>query len=194
MGAGDQSQGTLSVQEKVSLNSNGNSGSVAEASAASYYYKKVVTYKKVAYYKHHKKYYKYKKVVTYKKVYYKTAKAASVSKTTTTTYSISSSSSTAQILASGAKYGYSSSAHTGAAMVSSGSGDCWAMSDYLYSKLEAAGINARIVQYSTAYSSRHRSVQLYQSGSWVDVPYSSYGYNSMFRATSSKPGMTVVAS
>ena len=131
--------------------------------------------------------------MTYKKVYYKTAKAASVTKTSTTTYSISSSSTTAQILKSGARYGYSSSAHTAAAMQSIGSGDCWAMSAYLYSKLKAAGISARIVQYSTAYSSRHRSVQIYQ-GSWVDVPYSSYGYNSMFRATSSKPGLTVVAS
>lgn len=148
----------------------------------------------MAYSKNHKKYYKYKKVVTYKKVYYKTAKAASVSKTTTTTYSISSSSTTAQILASGARYGYSSSAHTAAVMQSIGDGDCWAMSDYIYTHLKAAGIKSRIVQYSTTYSSRHRSVQLYESGSWVDVPYSSYGYNSMFRATSSKPGLTVVAS
>jgi hypothetical protein len=79
-------------------------------------------------------------------------------------------------------------------MVSSGSGDCWAMSDYIYSKLSAAGITSRIVQYSTSYSSRHRSVQLYGSSGWYDVPYGSYGYNTMFKATSSKPGMTVIAS
>lgn len=116
-------------------------------------------------------------------------------KTETTTSTSSSSGSTlSAILASGANYGYSHSASTASGMVSSGSGDCWAMSDYLYSKLSAAGITSRIVQYSTSYSSRHRSVQIYGSSGWYDVPYSSYGYNTMFKATSSKPGMTVIAS
>lgn len=120
----------------------------------------------------------------------KSTTKTSTSKKTSTT----SSSTLSQILASGAKYGYSHSASSAAAMESIGSGDCWAMSDYLYSKLSAAGIDARIVQYSTAYSSNHRSVQLYENGAWVDVPYSSYGYNTLFKATSSKPGMTVIAS
>lgn len=136
----------------------------------------------------------------------KTSKNSSnVSKTETTNKSsssatsknVSATTSTAslsKILASGAKYGYSHSASTAAGMVAVGSGDCWAMSDYLYSKLQTAGIKSRIVQYSTAYSSRHRSVQLYQNGAWVDVPYSSYGYSTMFKATSSKPGLTVIAS
>ena len=118
-------------------------------------------------------------------------------KATTTTSkatSTTSSSSLSEILASGAKYSYSHSASTASAMGSIGSGDCWAMSDYLFSKLSAAGISSRIVQYSTAYSSNHRSVQLYQNGAWVDVPYSSYGYDTMFHATASKPGMTVLAS
>ncbi len=102
MGTIDQSQGTLTVQDNVSLNSIASCGNFAETSAVSYYYKKVITYKKVtyykkvAYYKHHKKYYKYvryykyKKVVTYKKVYYKKVKAATkttTTKTTTTTKS-----------------------------------------------------------------------------------------------------------
>ncbi len=131
-------------------------------------------------------------------------KTSSTAKTSTTKHSTvtstskktstASSSSLSAILASGAKYGYSHSASTAAAMERIGSGDCWAMSDYLYSKLAAAGYHARIVQYSTAYSANHRSVQLYQNGAWVDVPYSSYGYSTMFKATSSKPGMTVLAS
>lgn len=118
------------------------------------------------------------------------------SSTSSTSKSVSTetSASLSEILASGAKYGYSHSASTAAGMIACGSGDCWAMSDYLYSKLQAAGIESRIVQYSTAYSARHRSVQLYQNGAWVDVPYSSYGYNTMFKATSSKPGLTVIAS
>lgn len=129
-----------------------------------------------------------KKTVSTKKS--TTTTKTSVSKKTSTT----SSSTKSHILASGAKYGYSHSASTASAMVACGSGDCWAMSDYLYSRFSAAGIDSRIVQYSTAYSSRHRSVQLYQNGRWVDAPYSSYGYSTMFKATSSKPGMTVIAS
>ncbi len=132
-----------------------------------------------------------KKVSTTKKTKVATSTA---SKTTTAKKSVTSSSSLSAILASGAKYGYSHSASTAAGMMSIGSGDCWAMSAYLYSKLSAAGIKSRIVQYSTAYSSKHRSVQLYQNGAWVDVPYSSYGYSTMFKATSSKPGMRVLAS
>jgi len=128
-----------------------------------------------------------KKVTTTKKSTTKTKTSAS--KTSSASYSSLSS-----ILASGARYGYSHSASTATSMMACGSGDCWAMSDYLYSKLSAAGIHSRIVQYSTAYSSRHRSVQLYQNGAWVDVPYSSYGYSTMFKATASKPGMTVLAS
>lgn len=119
------------------------------------------------------------------------------SSTSSASKSVSSKTSTSslsEILASGAKYGYSHSASTASGMIAIGSGDCWAMSDYLYSKLQAAGIESRIIQYSTSYSSRHRSVQLYQNGAWVDVPYSSYGYSSMFKATSSKPGLTVIAS
>lgn len=123
-----------------------------------------------------------------------TKASTSTTKSVSAKTSVTSSSSLSQILASGAKYGYSHSASSAAAMMSSGSGDCWAMSDYLYSKLKAAGIKARIVQYSTKYSANHRSVQLYQNGAWVDVPYSSYGYSTMFKATSSKPGMTVLAS
>ena len=116
------------------------------------------------------------------------------STTTSKKASTASSSSLSAILASGAKYGYSHSASTATAMMATGSGDCWAMSEYLFDKLSAAGYHARIVQYSTAYSARHRSVQLYENGAWSDVPYSSYGYNMMFHATASKPGMTVLAS
>ena len=65
----------------------------------------------------------------------------------------------AAIMRSAAKYGYSGAAHTAAAMERIGAGDCWAMSDYLYKHMAAAGMKARIIQYATSYSSRHRSVQ-----------------------------------
>ena len=91
----------------------------------------------------------------------------------------------ASIMKGAAKYGYSHAASTAAAMERIGAGDCWAMSDYLYTKMTAAGINARIIQYPTAYSSRHRSVQYQENGSWVNAPYRDYGVNMMFWNTQS---------
>ncbi|MGB9979250.1 hypothetical protein [Methanobacterium sp.] len=81
------------------------------------------------------------------------------------------------IMKSGSKYGYSHSYHTGEDLVKHGCGDCWAFSDYLNTKFKSAGYKSRVVQYATNYSSRHRSVQLYQDGEWKIVPYRAYGYN-----------------
>ncbi len=91
----------------------------------------------------------------------------------------------ASIMKGAAKYGYSHSASTAAAMERIGAGDCWAMSDYLYTKMTAAHMQARIIQYPTAYSSRHESVQYKQNGVWVNAPYRAYGLNSMFNNTQS---------
>ncbi|MGB7968795.1 MAG: Ig-like domain-containing protein [Methanobacterium sp.] len=91
----------------------------------------------------------------------------------------------ASIMKGAAKYGYSHAASTAAAMERIGAGDCWAMSDYLYTKMTAAHMQARIIQYPTAYSSRHESVQYKQNGVWVNAPYRSYGLNSMFNNTQS---------
>ncbi len=91
----------------------------------------------------------------------------------------------ASIMKGASKYGYSHSASTASAMERIGAGDCWAMSDYLYTKMTAAHMHARIIQYATAYSSRHESVQYKQNGVWVNAPYRSYGLNSMFNNTQS---------
>jgi methionine-rich copper-binding protein CopC len=91
----------------------------------------------------------------------------------------------AAIMRSAAKFGYSGAAHTAAAMIRIGAGDCWAMSDYLYKHMAAAGMKTRIIQYATSYSSRHRSVQYYSNGAWINAPYRSYGLNSMFNSTRS---------
>ena len=162
MGAGDQSQGALSVHEKAILSANQNSGNVLVNAAYKKTkkvktYKKTKSYKKVKAYKKTKSYKKakaYKKVKSYKKSY-KKVKAAS-------TYSYS--------------YG-------------KGVGDCWANSDYLMGQLTKAGVKARIIQYRTSMSPRHRSVQLYQNGNWVDYNYKANGYRMRYWATSSKPGM-----
>lgn len=98
----------------------------------------------------------------------------------------------AQIMKGASNFGYSHRASTGADMEKIGSGDCWAMSDYLYNKMKSANIKVRIVQYRTPYSSRHRSVQIVQNNKWVDAPYRTYGINMMFNSTSSKPGAVVL--
>ena len=81
------------------------------------------------------------------------------------------------IMKSDAGFGYSHAYHTGAELEKYHCGDCWAFSDDLNSKFTAAGYQSRIIQYATAYSSRHRSVQLYENGQWKTVPYRAYGYN-----------------
>ncbi|MDI6724077.1 MAG: hypothetical protein QMD61_05470 [Methanobacterium sp.] len=153
-------------------------------------YKKVKKYKKAKTYKNAKKY-KYKRVkVRYKsrgkwktKWVYKKVNAASSYETSyyrTSSAGWTSNPQLDTIMRSGAKYGYRRGISTAAAMQRAGAGDCWAMSEYLNGKLKSAGYNSRIVQYATSYSSKHRSVQVYQNGKWVTVPYRAYGYNSMF--------------
>jgi hypothetical protein len=101
------------------------------------------------------------------------------------TASAKSKQSLAAIMESAARFGYSHDAHTAAAMEAIGAGDCWAMSDYLYLKMTAAGITTRIIGYATAYSANHRSVQYYENGGWINVPYKKYGVNMMFWNTQS---------
>ncbi len=149
-------------------------------------------YKKVKKYKKPKvsKKYKYKRVKvrykykgkwqtkwTYRKVYASSNYKTSYYRTSSAGWT--SDSKLDAIMRSGAKYGYRRGVSTAAAMQKAGSGDCWAMSEYLNNKLKSAGYQSRIIQYSTSYSSQHRSVQLYQ-GKWITVPYRAYGYNSMF--------------
>ena len=90
-----------------------------------------------------------------------------------------------QVMKTASKYHYSSSAHTGKDMERIGGGDCWAMSDYLYTHLTSKGVKSRIIQYATSYSSNHRSVQYYSNNRWVNVPYRQYFSTNMFNNTQS---------
>ena len=65
-----------------------------------------------------------------------------------------------------------------------GTGDCWTNSEILFKQLSAAGQKVRIIQYPTSQSSRHRSVQLYQNGAWVNYDYKGNGYAWRYHATS----------
>lgn len=143
--------------------------------------------------------YTYSKVLDYYSINKRLPNTVSVkpwsTSTTSTTTPLGEGSQTVdQILKTAAKFGYSSAAHDAAGLIKYGSGDCWAMSDYLFKQFSASGIKSRIVQYGTAYSSNHRSVQLYQNGAWVDVPYRTYGFNSMFNNTDASKYGSVIAS
>ena len=76
--------------------------------------------------------------------------------------------------------------------VGKGTGDCWVNSDNLYNQLTSTGEQARIIQYGTSLSPRHRSVQIYQNGGWVDYNYKANGYAKRYYATKNKPGEHVV--
>ena len=52
------------------------------------------------------------------------------------------------------------------------SGDCWDVSNAMYSQLTSSGQRARIVQYANSYVSNHRSVEVWNGNSWVDADYS----------------------
>ena len=118
------------------------------------------------------------------KYYYKTTVKAA-SSTSTNYYTSSGKADTFSdpklnsIMKSAAGYGYRSGVSTASGLVKYGAGDCWAYSAYLDSKFKSAGYKSRVIQYATSYSSRHRSVQLYQNGAWKTVPYQAYGYNSL---------------
>ncbi|WP_414469682.1 hypothetical protein [Methanobacterium sp. ACI-7] len=146
--------------------------------------KKTTKKVKAATYRVKVKYY-YKGKVRYKYVTkYQTVSASS----TTRPVSYASSSSSGSwsddptldaIIRSGSGFSYSSAHHTGAELAKYGSGDCWAFSDYLNTKLQAAGYQSRVIQYATSYSSQHRSVQVMRNGAWQTVPYRAYGYPSL---------------
>lgn len=92
------------------------------------------------------------------------------------------------------KFKYCSGCQTAKCMEKTGCGDCWAMSDFIYKKCIAAGIPAKIVEYPTSMSQRHRSVLVNVGKGWEDFPYrkKSFGINPMFYNTSgSKKGKTI---
>jgi N-acetylmuramoyl-L-alanine amidase len=75
-----------------------------------------------------------------------------------------------------------------------GIGDCWDNSAALYKKLTSSGSQARIIQYATSQSSRHRSVQVYSDGEWVNYDYKANGYARTYYATSNSVNGVVVQS
>ncbi len=170
---------TLANQISAYINSNGRAPNYMNSSLGKIRYESLI--------------YTYTKTITFYTTNKRLPNYVSVYPWGTST-SEGSPSTVAAILKTASRYGYSHLASDASGLVRYGSGDCWAMSDYLYKKFKASKIKARIVQYATAYASNHRSVQLYKSGSWVDVPYRTYGFNTMFNNTSGSRYGSVIAS
>lgn len=179
VGASDQNASSNHAQ--IGLNQHTN---VLEVNAAS-------SVKVKVWYKHwYKHWYKshgkwhYYLTYTWKYYYkYKTSTAKAATSSTTSSYTSSGKADTFSdaklnsIMKSDASFGYSHAYHTGEELERHHCGDCWAYSDDLNTKFKKAGYKSRVIQYATSYSSRHRSVQLYQNGAWKTVPYRAYGYN-----------------
>lgn len=89
------------------------------------------------------------------------------------------------------KFSYSSSCSTGSCIKSSKKGDCWALSDYIYSRLKSAGISAKIYQYKTSGSNQHRQVEYNDGSKWVMFPYSKSGIDHNFYTNSIPSGASV---
>lgn len=75
-------------------------------------------------------------------------------------------------------------------MKKTGSGDCWAFSDGIYTELKKLKVSCKIFQYATTSSSNHRTVAyLNEKNQWVDFPYQQYGFNSMLYVTDNRPNL-----
>jgi len=167
---------STTISQVNSINSV-NSASVAKPEVnAVYKYKKSYkkTYKR-KYKKSYKKSYKNSYRKSYKKYYYKkvyrNGKYRYVRATYYVTYKVS----------------YRSAGRKG-------TGDCWANSEVLYNQLLKKGYKVRIIQYPTSMSSRHRSVQYYKDGKWVNYDYKGNGYAMRYHWTSNYVSGKVIKS
>jgi hypothetical protein len=81
-----------------------------------------------------------------------------------------------------------------ACVLQEGKTDCFGMSNLLYTQLTAAGVQARVIEYasSAAPSGRHRSVQTNEGGTWTDIDYRSYGFDTNFVNMQTKSGCQVL--
>jgi hypothetical protein len=75
-----------------------------------------------------------------------------------------------------------------------GTGDCWTNSEILFQQLKKSGLKVRIIQYASSMSPRHRSVQIYKNGKWVNYDYKANGYAQTYYATSNSVNGVVVQS
>ena len=66
-------------------------------------------------------------------------------------------------------------------MKSCGYGDCWAFSEFIFTRLKERGVSCKIVEYATSMASNHRTVMYKDANdNWVDFPYREYGWNTRY--------------
>jgi len=80
------------------------------------------------------------------------------------------------------KYGYGGECSTYECMKKKKKGDCYAMSDALFTELSANGYTVQIVQYPSPYSNSgtHRVVQYKDGTEWKPIPYKECGFDTNF--------------
>ncbi len=82
------------------------------------------------------------------------------------------------------KYKYSNSASTYPAMKKTGSGDCHAFADCIFTELKKLKVACRIYQWNSGYSSTHREVWYKNSNKqWTRFPYNKYNFPKMVATT-----------
>lgn len=81
-----------------------------------------------------------------------------------------------------AKYKYQTGCSTYECMKKKGYGECYAMSDALFTELSKKGYTVKIIQYPSSHSSSgtHRTVQYKDGTEWKDFPYRECGFDKMF--------------
>ena len=187
VGASDQSASDNNAQIGLSEHTNFLKVNAASSVKVKVWYKHWYKNWYKHWYRYHGKWYyswRYTWGYTWKYYYkYKTSTVKAASSSSSSCYTSSGKANTFSdpklnsIMKSAAGFSYSSGVSTASGLAKYGAGDCWAFSAYLNNKFQAAGYKSRVIQYATSYSSRHRSVQLYQNGQWKTVPYRAYGYN-----------------
>lgn len=84
-----------------------------------------------------------------------------------------------------AKYRYQTGCSTYECMKKKGYGECYAMSDALFTELSKLQYTVKIIQYASSVSSSgtHRTVMYKdEKGEWQDFPYDECGFDTMFKA------------
>ena len=92
------------------------------------------------------------------------------------------------------EFSYSSGCSDAECIKSSKSGECWALSDYVYKRLKGAGIKAKIHQYATSSADNHRQVSYYNGSSWVMFPYDQSGIDHYFYTNEIPSDTEIIAS
>ena len=89
-------------------------------------------------------------------------------------------------------FSYSGACSDGECIKTNKTGDCWALSDYIYKRLKESGVQARVHQYATSSSDNHRQVEYYDGKNWIMFPYSNSGIDHTFYTNEIPSGTQII--